>query len=93
LIDCSAIDEEDPLKAYRTIRHELSRYSDRLAGKPELVVLNKLDVTGSDRLADLFCRALADREVFRISAATRAGLDRLLTYIRRQLDTLDENPS
>jgi GTPase len=91
LIDCSALDEHDPLAPYRTIRRELSMYSDSLANKPELVILNKLDVTGSDVLADLFCRALPDREVLRISAVTRQGLDRLTKEIRRQLDTLDED--
>jgi GTPase len=91
LIDCNTVDEQDPLISYRTIRRELSMYSESLAQKPELVVLNKLDATGSDDLADLFCRALPDREVLRISAVTHQGLDRLTTRIRQQLDTLDEN--
>jgi GTPase len=91
LIDCSALDETDPLAPYRTIRQELSMYSDSLANKPELVVLNKLDVTGADDLADLFCRLMPDREVLRISAVSRRGLEGLTTHIRRQLDILDES--
>jgi GTPase len=91
LLDAGELDENDPLAPYRIIRRELSLHSDSLARKPELVVLNKLDLTGSDHLADLFCRAMPDREVFRISAATREGLDRLAAHIRRQLDNLDED--
>lgn len=91
LIDTSAISPQDPLATYKTIRRELAMYSDGLALKPELVVLNKLDVTGSGQLADCFCRALPDREVLRISAVTHNGLERLKTSIRRQLDLLDES--
>jgi GTP-binding protein len=35
--------EDDVVAAYRTIRGELAAYSDLLAEKPELVVLNKID--------------------------------------------------
>lgn len=92
LIDCSALDEQDPLGPYQMIRRELAQYSDGLAQKPELVVLNKLDVTGSSRLADRFCRTLPDREVLRISAVTRKGLEQFKTRIRRRLDSLNETP-
>jgi GTP-binding protein len=91
LIDCSALDEQDPLQPYQTIRRELAMYSGSLAQKPELVVLNKIDVTGSNLLADRFCHALPDREVLRISAATHKGLEQFKARIRRQLDTLNES--
>lgn len=91
LIDATAIEEKDPLQAYRTINHELTMYSQTLAEKPQLVVLNKLDVTGSDQLADCFCQALPDRGVLRISAAAHKGLDSLIIHIRQHLDRLDEN--
>lgn len=91
LIDATTIEEQDPLQAYRTINHELAMYSQTLAEKPQLVVLNKLDVTGSDQLADRFCQALPDRAVLRISAAAHKGLDSLIIQIRQHLDRLDEN--
>ena len=65
-------------------------YSDVLARKPQLVVLNKLDLDGADRLADKFCQALPDCEVLRISAATHQGLDKLKARMRQQLERLDE---
>jgi GTP-binding protein len=91
LIDCSTLDAQDPLASYRTICRELAMYKDSLAEKPQLVVLNKLDLTDCDRLADSFCQALPDSDVLRISAATRKGLDSLKTRIRRRLDILDES--
>jgi GTPase len=92
LIDCSALNEHDPLQSYQMIRRELAMYSDGLAQKPELVVLNKLDITDSSRLADRFCRSLPDREVLRISAVTHEGLEQFKTHIRRRLDSLNESP-
>ena len=70
LIDAAAIDPGDPLSAYHTVNGELSKYSESLAKKPQLVVLNKLDIEGADALADAFCRALPICNILRISAAT-----------------------
>ncbi|MBI5062993.1 MAG: Obg family GTPase CgtA, partial [Desulfatitalea sp.] len=91
LIDASALDEQNPLEPYRIVNRELAMHSATLAEKPQLVVLNKLDVTGADQLADRFCEALPDRTVLRISAAAHKGLDDLIIHMRRPLDRLDEN--
>jgi GTPase len=90
LIDAGALDAQCPLRAYEAINHELAMYGGTLAGKPQLVVLNKLDVRGADQLADRFRQALPGVEVLRVSAATRQGLDHLTFRIRQRLDTLDE---
>ncbi|MBT8338960.1 MAG: GTPase ObgE [Desulfatitalea sp.] len=92
LIDAGTLSEDAPLQAYEAINRELRMYSSALARKPQLVVLNKLDLTDSGRLADCFCRALPNVAVHRISAATHQGLDSLKLSIRRQLDSLDESP-
>lgn len=93
LIDASTLDAQDPLAAYASINHELASYSRALADKVQLVVLNKLDITGADELADDFCRALPGVEVLRISAATRQGVDSLIHRLRQRLDVLlDEHP-
>ncbi len=91
LIDAAALDENDLLRDYRTINRELTGYSGDLAQKPQIVVLNKLDVDGAERLADLFCRALGGQPVLRISAATRRGLDPLIRHMQQQLNR-DETP-
>ncbi len=91
LIDAAAIDVEDPLCAYRTVNQELSKYSERLAQKPQLVVLNKLDIEGADEKADAFCRALSDFPVLRISAATHQGLQALIAAMAKHLVQLDES--
>lgn len=57
LIDASQIDPDAPLEAFHLINRELSLYSDSLAKKEQLVVLNKMDLTGSDAGAEAFSAA------------------------------------
>jgi len=78
-----------PHEAYEIIRHELAAYSDSLAQKPEIVVANKMDLTGAEEnLGDLAHRL--DRPVLAISAVTGVGLARLVEEVLRTLD--EEQP-
>jgi len=70
----------EPSANYRRIRKELGQYSQRLAGKPEIVVANKMDLTGSEKNLRRL-EADLDGEVLAISAATGKGLDRLIERI------------
>jgi GTP-binding protein len=90
LIDAAAIDHQDPMAGYRTVNRELSKYSEALAKKPQLVVLNKLDVEGAQELADLFCEALPGCDVLRISAATHRGLKQLVAAMTQNLERLND---
>ena len=92
MIDLSALSADAPLDAYDMVNRELAMYSDTLAKKRQLVVLNKIDLPGTETVADLFCQSLPGVEVLRISAATHAGLNELKQQIRRQLDALDDTP-
>ena len=67
--------------------HELARYSPELAGKPQIVVANKVDLPdGRERLAS-FQAAMAERgvPVFPISAATGEGVGPLLDAVAQVL--------
>lgn len=92
LLDASPIDGTSPAKNYRTIRNELQAYSQQLADKPELVVLNKIDLlTEEERRAALneLCAELelrADRDVLAISGAAREGLKPLLERLWRDVN-------
>jgi GTP-binding protein len=90
LIDVSAIDPDHPLHSLQTVNDELAQYSPALAEKPQLVVLNKMDIEGADQLADGFRHALAHEAVQCISAAGRNGLEALMTRIRQLLVSLNE---
>ncbi|MFO7964472.1 MAG: GTPase ObgE [Desulfobacterales bacterium] len=86
LIDASAIDAENPLKDFQTITNELVMHNPLLAQKPQIVVLNKMDLPGTDKQADRFSSAMSGKMVFRISAATGEGVNRLLSKVVRLLD-------
>ena len=90
LIDAAAIDPAAPLHAYDIINTELLKYSQLLAEKPQIVVLNKLDVPGAEVGAQRFRDALKDKPVLSVSAATRHGIDTLLSQIVLMLDRLHE---
>jgi GTP-binding protein len=75
---------------FETINRELNEYSPLLAGKPQIVVLNKMDVDWAEDAAALFEEAHGKGELFRISAATGQGLDRLMQTLCNMLDQLDE---
>ncbi|MES2729584.1 MAG: GTPase ObgE [Pseudomonadota bacterium] len=47
------ITQDDPVAAYKTVRHELENYAEELADKPEIVALNKIDALGQELSEDI----------------------------------------
>jgi GTP-binding protein len=84
VLDCATLEPgRDPLSDLDTIEHELAEYSTDLAGRPRLVVLNKIDVPDARELAEMVTADLRSRglEVFSISSATREGVRQLSLYL------------
>ena len=90
LIDVSSIDPDDPLHQYRTINQELAMYDEKLVQKPQIIVLNKLDLPGVRKAAEMFQSALKDKKVLLISALAGQGLEQLKSKIVYLLDSNDE---
>ncbi|MBU0769090.1 MAG: GTPase ObgE [Proteobacteria bacterium] len=90
LIDVSSIDPDDPLREYHTVNQELVMYDEKLVQKPQIVVLNKLDLPGVRKAAEIFQSAVKDTEVAFISALTGQGLEQLKSQIVQLLDSNDE---
>jgi len=90
LIDVSSIDPDDPLNQYRAINHELVMYDEKLVQKPQIVVLNKLDLPGVRKAAEIFQSAVKDKKVLLISALAGQGLEQLKSQIVHLLDRNDE---
>lgn len=91
LIDASAINPQSPLLEYETVLNELRLYNDQLVDKPQLVVLNKLDIPGTDVKADAFVDAFNGEAVLRISAETGEGIPLLLSNLIRLLEKSHES--
>ncbi|MBC7315486.1 MAG: Obg family GTPase CgtA, partial [Chloroflexi bacterium] len=77
----------DPATDYAAINRELALYSEKLAGKPQIVVLNKLDLPEARaRWAPL--KKELGLEVLGISAVTGEGVSGLLRVIAERLEEL-----
>lgn len=86
LVDASIINPLNPLAEYETINRELASYSPQLLKKPQIVVLNKMDLSGTKEAANAFKAAAKDREVLQISAATRKGVQKLTSKMIKYLE-------
>jgi GTPase len=86
VIDCATLDPgRDPLSDFDAIRHELSNYElddDQvpLLDRPQIVVLNKVDVPDAKDLAEIVIPDFEARglSVFPISAVSKEGMEPLL---------------
>lgn len=87
LIDLDPSTGRDPLADYRAIQDELRAYSEELAARPQLVVVNKVELPGTEparAAVEAFCaaRGLAFHA---ISAVTGDGLPALVHEMARRL--------
>jgi GTP-binding protein len=53
LLHCVSLEEEDPVRAYDTVRAELSAYGEGLTEKEELIVLTKSDTVSPERAREV----------------------------------------
>jgi GTP-binding protein len=91
LIDVSAMDTDNPLKAYDTVNKELAMYSQKLTEKPQIVVLNKMDLPDVREAAKKFQTTIKEEQVLLISALTGQGIENLKSKIIQLLDSLRES--
>jgi GTP-binding protein len=88
LVEPVPSDGSDPVTNYRVIRRELELHSQALADKPEIVVVSKCELTGSEELRQRLTLELG-RDVLAVSAVTGQGLAQL---VRKVVELLDATP-
>jgi GTP-binding protein len=83
---------EDPLQDLDDINEELRLFNPQLADKPQLVVLNKMDLPQTQELWPLIKKEVENRRVMvcSISAATGSGVREMLYLVLQLLDSLPE---
>jgi GTPase len=89
LIDAQTIDPHCPLAAYETVNRELKFFNPQLTQKSQIVVLNKMDLPGTDTAAAAFVDALDDQPVILISAIKKKGVEKLISRILELLERAD----
>ncbi len=80
----------DPLADWKAINSELALFSPELALKPQVVALNKIDLTQAQHAWPKLEAALKSQgfSVFAVSAATGQGTRELLRAVQQRLDSL-----
>jgi GTP-binding protein len=87
ILDVSPMPERDPLREYHALNRELLLFDDQLARKPQVVVVNKIDLPPvREKLVELnpVFNELGVR-LYPVSAVTGEGIPALLDEIARRL--------
>ena len=97
LVDAAAVDGRDPVQDVIAINQELSKYSDKVSGKKQVIAANKMDLIYKEEQKEEILRKLkaldASVPIFPISAATKSGLKELLHYVNDLLQKTDAEDS
>ena len=94
---------EDPIADYNQIRAELALYDEKLADRPEIVVVNKMDIPEAREYWELLKEQLGERGVEKplaISAISRENIKQLIQRVFEisaalpdiELEAVDEVP-
>lgn len=94
LIDVSEWAPDEPVVSFEIMRQELAAYDETLNNRPFAIVATKIDLSGTnERLRQLqsYCRRRRYK-CLPISAATREGLDELVAFVGKQVESLRKTP-
>jgi len=91
LVDPQGYGGRSALPGIKDIEHELKSFSPRLAAKPRLLAVNKIDLPGGREVLRAV-KARYPRRTFGISAATGEGVAALLDRVIRELSHLPPGP-
>ncbi len=91
VVDISGTEGRDPFEDFIKINEELKKYSIKLWDRPQIVAANKIDMLYGDEVFESFKKKVNElgyKSVFKISAATRQGVDELMKEAARVLSTI-----
>ncbi|HBF86331.1 MAG TPA: GTPase CgtA [Clostridiales bacterium] len=92
VVDVSGIEGRDPYSDYLKINAELKNYSEELAKRPQIIVLNKCDVFGAEENAKEFEKRIAGgAKIFRVSAINGEGVEEVIKCVFDELKKLPES--
>lgn len=92
IVDISGIEGRDALEDFDKINDELKLYNEKLSTRPQVVVANKIDIMEDESNFENFKNELESRgyKVFKMSAATREGIDDVIAYVSQLLKETEE---
>ena len=92
IVDISGLEGRDALDDFDKINGELKLYNEKLSTRPQVVVANKIDILEDESVFEEFKNELEGRgyKVFKMSAATRQGVDDVIAYVSELLREAEE---
>lgn len=93
LVDIFGFDNKSGWENYLSINKELKLYNLKLAQKPQIIALNKMDLTDAQEKLKEFKKHLKNKKIYPISAQSGAGLKELLSAVNEELKTAPEPES
>ena len=92
LIDASGQEGRDPVEDFYKINEELTKYSEKLGNKPQIVVANKMDLPESDEGYERLKEEVESKgyHILAISAATVTGIKELKYAILNKLEEIGD---
>lgn len=86
--------DEDVVTNYKVIRGELSKYSDVLSNKLEILVLNKIDALTEEEIQEkkAALEKISGKKVFLMSGVARQGLKEILRALLAQVELARDLP-
>ncbi len=90
VVDISGMEGRDPYEDYKQINAELKNYSKELASRPQVIALNKCDISSAEENIKAFKKKIRGKKVFCISAINGEGTEELVKYL---VKTLAEMPA
>jgi GTP-binding protein len=88
VVDPTGFDEKDAKANIKTINAELKGHSPDLAKKPQLIVVNKQDLTDADQVFKDIKKAYKKTTVLAASGVSGAGIPELLAEIVKLVDSM-----
>lgn len=91
-LDISGQEGRNPVDDFYAINKELKKYSEKLSSRKQIIVANKMDVIEGNESEELKkVENLAKKEnleLYKISAATKRGVEELIDHVAEVLKTL-----
>ena len=97
LVDAASVEGRDPVQDVIAINQELSKYSEKVSGKKQVIAANKMDLiyeeTEKEEILERLRSIDKNVPVFPISAATKHGVMELLQYVNDLLQKTSTDES
>ncbi|MEE9613753.1 MAG: GTPase ObgE, partial [Thermodesulfobacteriota bacterium] len=90
ILDLSPDTDRDPMEDFKVIMRELEAFSPELAGRPSVLVLNKVDLTEAREALPGLLKFFTGKgiKVFPVSAVTGDGLTELVDWVGTEVERL-----